>query len=118
MCIDESEVCDGYNDCPSGADEVATQCIALSSSEEVTQDIFLSPLSSIEGSLRVSCDLDIIHHSRAIMLTTGADLWCLVHVLRTNMGIQGSHSHLQSPRLPGEQPMEQHSSTGGELILL
>ena len=53
MCIDESEVCDGYKDCPSGADEVATQCIALASSQEVTQDIFLSPLSSIEGSLRV-----------------------------------------------------------------
>ena len=56
LCIDESEVCDGYKDCPSGADEVATQCIALASSQEVTQDIFLSPLSSIEGSLRVSCD--------------------------------------------------------------
>ena len=55
-------MCDGYNDCPSGADEVATQCIALSSSQGITQDIFLSPLSSIEGSLRVSCDLDTIHH--------------------------------------------------------
>ena len=53
LCIDESEVCDGYNDCPSGADEVATQCIALSSSQDITQDVFLSPLSSIEGSLRV-----------------------------------------------------------------
>ena len=101
LCIDESEVCDGYNDCPSGADEVATQCIALSSSQDITQDVFLSPLSSIEGSLRVRSTFQL-NKALILIAPAGANLWCLVQLLHTSLELRGCHGYLSSSRLPGE----------------
>ena len=52
-CIDLSELCDGHEDCPSGADEASSQCIALAGRDDIQQDLFMSPVPESEGYLKV-----------------------------------------------------------------
>ena len=52
-CIEMSELCDGHDDCPSGEDETHSQCIALSTKDDIQQDLFHSPVSQAEGFLKV-----------------------------------------------------------------
>jgi len=70
-CIEMSEVCDGHEDCPSGADEAHSQCIALSNKEDIQQDLFMSPVILSQGFLKV--------RTYGIWYTYCADLWANNH---------------------------------------